>query len=127
MRPLLLLTVLTVLAACSPRTHAPPLSNRASASTRPAQGAPRCLPVVAFDCGCVYGCGLGQPNADGSYAVTYGPMWKDPVRAVVKPWCVDGKCTDAFAGEIVCDGICLPKPADATCHLDGSSCTSNAR
>jgi hypothetical protein len=113
------LAFLVALVACSPRTHAPP----STTTTRPAQGA-RCLPVVAFDCGCVYGCGRGQPNADGSYAVTYSPKWSDPVRAVVKPWCVDGRCTDAFAGEIGCDGVCLPKPADPTCRLEGDTCAS---
>jgi hypothetical protein len=36
--------------------------------------------------------------------------------------------TPVFAGEIVCDGICSPKPVDATCHFDaGGVCRGASR
>jgi hypothetical protein len=92
----------------SPTAEAPPPS-------------PRCLPVVAADCGCVYACGVGEELPDGRYRVSHS-FWSEPIVARVAPWCVNDACTDAFHGEIVCDGICPPKPADATCHFDGDRC-----
>lgn len=77
----------------------------------------RCLPVVAADCGCVYSCGVGTLDADG-WSVVH-PRWGDtPVRARVDRWCVEGECTDAFLGEIVCGGICAPRAADPSCTFD---------
>ena len=79
----------------------------------------RCLPVVAKDCGCVYTCGVGERTGD-RWIVRHS-FWNDaPLKAVVEPWCVAGKCTDAFAAEIVCGVICAPKPADSTCHFDAT-------
>jgi hypothetical protein len=83
---------------------------------------PRCLPVVAVECGCVYPCGLGTRDGDG-WSVRHA-HWDGPIRARIDRWCVDGECTDAFFGEIVCDGICAPRPADRTCVLDASGCHS---
>ena len=78
--------------------------------------AKQCLPVVAAECGCVYSCALGTAVGD-RWAVTH-PFWTTPITATVRPYCVDGQCTDAFHGEIVCSGICAPRPADPTCHLN---------
>jgi hypothetical protein len=76
----------------------------------------KCLPVVAKECGCVYTCGRGE-STDGTHWRVTHDFWKDTtLDAVVEPWCVDGKCTDAFAAVIVCSGICAPKPADPNCH-----------
>jgi hypothetical protein len=120
MRPIL---ILAVVAACSggPRPAADPPANhiRADADLPAPPTAHRCLPVVAFDCGCVYGCGDGTEQSDGSYQVVE-QTWSSPVRARVSQFCIDDECTDAFFGEIICDGICAPHPADATCHFDGS-------
>jgi hypothetical protein len=115
------LAVLGFLAAChASAPDKPGPANRASptASTAPA-GAPavqtRCLPVVAKECGCVYDCGKGESTDGKAWRVTHA-CWKDIVLdAVIEPWCVDGKCTDVFAAQIMCDGICAGKPADPTC------------
>ncbi len=77
----------------------------------------KCLPVVAKECGCVYDCGTGTSTDGKTWHVRHA-FWKDTeLTAVVEPWCVGGACTDAFAAQIVCDGICAPKPArtDCTC------------
>ena len=82
----------------------------------PAGGAAhRCLPVVAAECGCTYDCGDGVEIAPGAYEVTHAVWAPSTVRARIKPWCVAGDCTDAFFGEIVCSGICTPKPARQDC------------
>jgi hypothetical protein len=71
--------------------------------------------VVAAECGCTYDCGDGVETTPGMYEVTH-PVWApSTVRARIKPWCVAGDCTDAFFGEIVCSGICTPKPARHDC------------
>ncbi len=116
--------------ACSHPQETPPTAAVASAAPSPLSSPfaavpaekRRCLPVVAAGCGCVYTCGVGVETKPGVYAVRH-PFWKDtPLVATVKPWCVAGTCTDAFHGEIVCSGICAPKPADATCHFEGDAC-----
>jgi len=82
----------------------------------------RCLPVVAAACGCVYTCGVGTETSPGSWSVDH-PFWApSKIKATIAPWCVSGDCTDAFHGEIVCDGICAPKPADHGCHFEGERC-----
>lgn len=83
----------------------------------------RCLPVVAAECGCVYECGAGELQPDGRYHVSHS-FWSGGMTARVDEWCADGQCTTAFFGEIVCDGICAPRPADPTCHFAGSACVS---
>ncbi|HJL15256.1 MAG TPA: hypothetical protein RMH99_06345 [Sandaracinaceae bacterium LLY-WYZ-13_1] len=94
----------------------PPPADPGSAAER------RCLPVVAAECGCVYSCGLGTRDGDG-WSVRHA-HWDRPIRARIDRWCVDGECTDAFFGEIVCSGICAPRPADPTCVIDASGCRS---
>ena len=77
----------------------------------------RCLPVVAKECGCVYSCGTGIKDGD-FWKVTH-PFWRNTeLTAKVEKWCAGVACTEAFHAEIVCDGICMPKPADTTCHFD---------
>jgi hypothetical protein len=79
----------------------------------------RCLPVVSQECGCVYTCGDGVQVGNGAtWNVSHGFWPGTPLTARVVAWCVAGSCTDAFAAELVCGGICAPKPADATCHVD---------
>ena len=79
----------------------------------------RCLPVVSQECGCVYTCGVGVQMGNGpTWNVSHGFWPGIPLTARVVAWCVAGSCTDAFAAELVCGGICAPKPADATCHFD---------
>lgn len=92
----------------------------------PAPAARRCLPVVAADCGCVYSCGAGIRQQGGRYRVTH-PFWRGTVlTARIDRWCVDGRCTDAFFADVVCDGICPPRPADPTCHIDRAGrCTGS--
>lgn len=92
----------------------------------PATPARRCLPVVAAECGCVYSCGLGTEASPGRWSVAHEHWAPHPVGARVDRWCVDGQCTDAFLGEIVCSGICPPKPADPHCRLAGDRCESTA-
>ncbi len=123
MRALLLLVVCAALVSCtrSPRSTQrdpvtpAPLPVVSAPPPAPDADLTRCLPVVARACGCVYDCGLGTPNGDGSYSVRHA-FWGDtPLRATVAEWCVDGKCATVFDAEIVCDGICAPKPADPSC------------
>jgi hypothetical protein len=84
----------------------------------------RCLPVVAAHCGCVYACGVGRVRADGSYRIQHD-FWKGTeLSGRVDRWCVQRECTDAFFADIACSGICSPKPADPTCHFEGTSCVS---
>jgi len=75
-----------------------------------------CLPVVAKPCGCVYSCGLGR--RDGDHWVVTHEHWKEPLTAVVDKWCVDGNCREVFAAQIVCDGVCPPKPAPPCLAID---------
>lgn len=87
----------------------------------------RCLPVVAADCGCVYACGVGTETSPGVWSVDH-PSWApNAIKAKIAPWCASGDCTDAFHGEIVCSGICAPKPADHGCHFEGDRCVSSAQ
>jgi hypothetical protein len=87
-----------------------------------AKNGPRCLPVVAKDCGCVYTCAEGHETTPGVYSVRHS-RWNDKaLTARVDRFCADGQCTDAFFADIVCDGICTPRPADATCRFQGNRC-----
>lgn len=86
----------------------------------------RCLPVVAAGCGCVYSCGLGTEQAPGRWSVEHVHWGRHPIAARVDRWCVDGQCTEAFFGEIVCGAICPPRPADPTCRLVEDRCESAA-
>lgn len=96
----------------------PPGVNPALATAMAAHIDARCLPVVAKACGCVYACAKGI-STDGKRWTVTSAVWKGrPLAATIEPWCVGGVCTDAFAAELVCDGICAPKPADATCHMN---------
>lgn len=112
--------LLLVLIACRAPAAPPGPANHAAPPTAappaPVAGERRCLPVVAADCGCVYTCGVGTRAGDG-WTVTHG-FWTEPLRARLDRWCVDGQCSEAWFGEIVCSGICVPRPADATCHFD---------
>ena len=81
-----------------------------------------CLPVVSKECGCVYTCGVGWPVGKGKYKVRHS-FWGDVLLdARVDEWCVEKKCTRAFFVEIVCSGICPPRPADSTCHFEADLC-----
>ncbi|MFO0546918.1 MAG: hypothetical protein U0271_00955 [Polyangiaceae bacterium] len=102
--------------ATAATSHAAP---RVSSSV--SRGKDLCLPVVAAECGCVYTCGVGHEDSPGRYSVEH-PFWREPLQAKVDQWCSDGECTRAFFADIVCDGICGPRPADATCHFDGDRC-----
>ena len=83
-----------------------------------------CLPVVAAECGCVYDCGVGEHQPNGSYLVTHS-FWKGiKLEARIAQWCSGNECTDAFHAAIVCDGICAPRPADPTCHFEGDDCVT---
>ena len=125
--------VVGLVMACSSTDKAPQqqpeptLQNTAAndddSPTRPAP-ALRCLPVVAAECGCVYDCGVGEPQSDGSYLVTHSFWEGTRLEARVAQWCSGSDCTDAFHAEIVCDGICAPMPADPTCHFMGDKCSS---
>lgn len=111
----------TLLVACT--REAPKVALGVDAGAAPAK---RCLPVVAAECGCVYGCGVGTETSPGAWSVDH-PTWSPSlIKAKIAPWCVSGDCTDAFHGEIVCSGICAPKPADHTCHFEGDRCVSSA-
>lgn len=112
-------------AAATTSPAATPTSPDAAPTKPTAAGAAReCLPIVADKCGCVYSCGVGVRQPDGSYAVHH-EFWKSAtLKARVADWCAGGKCTPAFHAEIVCDLICAPKPADATCHFEGDQCLS---
>lgn len=73
----------------------------------------------------MYSCGVGLQTGD-HWAVRH-PFWKDSeLKAKVTRWCVDDGCTDAFDAEIVCDGICPRKLADATCRFVGDACVSGS-
>jgi len=105
---------------------AEPRSGVTSRAGLPGAAEARCLPVVAAACGCVYDCATGVPAGADDWTVHH-PFWGDkPLRARVDRWCVSGECTDAFMAEIICDGICAPKPADATCHFDGDRCVGRS-
>lgn len=112
------------LAACGADPRPPTAAPANHAATTPAAPAPtaaapdrRCLPVVSDACGCVYTCGVGVRVAAG-WTVTH-PFWGDePLAAQLGRFCVGDACTEAFHVELVCDGICAPRAADATCHFD---------
>src|SRR5207248_1086536 len=98
-----------VVAACGSGT--PPPENHVRP---PPASENRCLAVVAKACGCVYACGVGVRDGD-HWNVTHA-FWKgSTLRARIEPWCVGGACTDVFAADIVCDGICIPKRAETSC------------
>jgi hypothetical protein len=80
------------------------------------------LPVVAAECGCVYSCGLGSEEAPGRWRVVHEHWAPEPIAARVDRWCVEGQCTEAFFGEIVCSGICPPRPAEPNCRLVDDRC-----
>jgi len=103
--------------ACSREPSKVALVTEAAASTPK-----KCLPVVAASCGCVYSCGVGTEVSPGEWSVDH-PFWApNRIKAKIAPWCVSGDCTDAFHGEIVCSGICPPKPAVHGCHFEGDRC-----
>jgi hypothetical protein len=106
-------------------THASAGAVVGSASAAPSAPSPaeRCLPVVAASCGCVYSCAAGLETAPDTWSVSH-PFWATPIIAQIASWCVDGACTDAFHGEITCNGICPPRPADPTCRFEGDACVS---
>lgn len=110
------------LAACGadPRPPTAVPANRAATTPVAAASAAadrRCLPLVSDDCGCVYSCGVGVRVGDG-WRVTH-PFWGDsPLTGRLDRFCVGDACTDAFHVALVCDGICAPRAADATCHFD---------
>ena len=85
----------------------------------------RCLPAVAAACGCVYPCSIGRPSEGGPYDVDL-VGFDAPLRARVAPWCVGGRCTDAFHVELLCSAVCTPRPADDTCHFERSRCVSGS-
>ena len=68
----------------------------------------RCLPVVVAGCGCVYSCGLGTEEATGGWKVAHEAWPSHPISATIDRWCVDGQCTEAFFGEILCSVKCAP-------------------
>lgn len=94
----------------------------------PASGTDRaCLPVVAAECGCVYSCGAGRLQEDGSWLVRH-PRWGEtPIRARIDRFCVGEECTEAFFGEIICGLICAPRPADPTCHFSAEGQCESGR
>lgn len=108
----------------SPAGSAVGESQRAS----PMPTAPReraCLPVVSEECGCTYACSAGtlDPASASQEYVVQSEFWDEPVRATVADWCVGGQCTPAFHVDLVCDGICARRPADATCAFrEGGRC-----
>lgn len=124
--------------ACSPPSGGSPASPPSPAAPKVAAGrtsaadpspavatpspARRCLPVVAAECGCVYSCGLGTEDAPGRWSVAHEHWAPDPIVARVDRWCAEGQCTEAFFGEIVCGGICSPRPAEPNCRLVGDRC-----
>ncbi len=92
----------------------------------PTAGERECLPVVAPNCGCVYSCGIGTRQPDGSYSVQHS-FWKNTrLRARIADWCVNGACTPAFHAEIVCSGICPRRPADETCRFEADTCVGKS-
>jgi hypothetical protein len=110
MRPLLCLFGPALL--CSPAGATP---------AKPPTPKQQCLPVVAAECGCVYDCGVGTQAADGTWRVRHAFWGELVLTAVVKPWCVAGQCTPAFHAEIICSGICAPRPAKP-CGFKAGQC-----
>src|SRR5688572_25319696 len=114
--PAVLVLLLLLAGGCAlPSTAAEPAAVAPAApppAVAPAADAPppeaRCLPVVAADCGCVYSCGAGVPQANGLWLVTHEFWGSTPLTARIASWCVDGACTDAFHAEVVCSGVCAP-------------------
>lgn len=82
------------------------------------------MPVVAPRCGCVYGCGTGVRQANGSYAVHHSFWNNTTLKAHIADWCQNGECTPAFHAELICDIVCPPKPADMSCHFEGDRCVT---
>ena len=116
-----LATVLVV--ACANPAKTPAGGEAADAALPP--GA-ECYPVVAVGCGCVYGCVMGVLEKDGRYAI-HSPRWgKEPAvyYGRLAPYCAEGQCASVFRADVPCDGVCSPRPADPTCHLDGNRCVS---
>ncbi len=113
------------LPAASGLTRPPPAETGSAGTAGAHAEAKRCLPVVAAECGCVWGCGTGVESAPGVWAVSHPHGGGAPLRAKVGPWCVANDCTDAFLVELECDGICAPKPADHGCHFDDERCTGS--
>jgi hypothetical protein len=109
-------------AAAEVKAAPAPGAKAAAVEARAPEAARRCLPVVAAECGCVYSCGLGTEEAAGEWSVRHEFWGAAPVKARVDRWCVDGRCTEAFFGEIVCSGICPAKPAEPNCRLVGERC-----
>jgi hypothetical protein len=125
------LAVVLALVSCAREQHASVVVDTTtpatSASTTPPSSAKRCLPVVSDDCKCTYSCGTGTETSPGKWSVSH-PFWgQHPLDAKIAPWCVAGDCTDAFHAQIVCDGVCAPKPADHTCHFEGDRCVGAAK
>ena len=121
--------VVVFLVGCGSNSTPPPSNTQPVPPPPVAAPAPekKCLPVVAKECGCVYTCGVGTRMGD-HWMVTHA-FWKDTqLKAKIEQWCVDRSCTDVFAAEIVCGGICAPKPAETSCHFaPGDVCTSERR
>lgn len=117
------LIVAALLLACTREARVVTPNFEASAPTGATGTAQRrCLPVVADECGCVYTCGVGTETSPGVWSVEH-PFWAPTkLKAKIAPWCVSGDCTEAFHVEIVCGGICTPKPADRGCHFEGDRC-----
>ena len=103
-----------ILAGCG-SSAAPPSApaNHAPAPPPPDQ---RCLPVVSKQCGCTYTCGLGTRAGD-RWNVHHA-FWQDAeLHATIIAWpSTTGGTTEAFDVDIVCDGICMPKPVDPKCE-----------
>lgn len=113
--------------APSPSSPAPTRERTTAApapasAAEPAAPARRCLPVVAAACGCVYSCGLGVEAAPGRWSVEHEHWAPLAVTARVDRWCVDGRCTEAFFGELPCSAICSPRPAEPLCRLADDRC-----
>lgn len=70
----------------------------------------------------MYDCGLGTEQTPGRWQVDHEFWSPHPIFARVDRWCVDGHCTDAFFGEIPCDGICPARPAEPSCRLVDDHC-----
>ena len=120
MRSVLLLLFVAACGSSSQPSQPEPIApvTRATDATLAADK-PRCLPIVAKECGCVYACAIGRKDGD-TWKVKHA-FWGDTeLVATIDRWCVGDACTEAFHAEIVCDGICMPKPADPTCHFDAS-------
>lgn len=101
---------------------APPPEQRASEP----EAERLCLPVVSEECGCSYECSAGTlvPGTEPRAYEVHNDFWSTPLRATVSSWCVGDHCTPAFHAELVCDGICERRPADATCAFRGGRCST---